>query len=75
MFIYYHSENFVRTYQYKILFKFSDTKVEEKEPTKCKFGFPTSQANAYTVSDCRGLVKTLVCGVKTITWRFKVTYI
>lgn len=48
-----------------------DSKVEEKEPTKCKFGFPTSQANAYTVSDCRGLVKTLVCGVKTITWRFK----
>ncbi|QQP58073.1 Transformation/transcription domainassociated proteinlike [Caligus rogercresseyi] len=35
---------------------------------KCKFGFPPSQANNYTVADCRGLVKTLVCGVKTITW-------
>ncbi|CAN7997402.1 unnamed protein product, partial [Ixodes hexagonus] len=26
------------------------------------------QANNYTVADCRSLVKTLVCGVKTITW-------
>ncbi|XP_064456550.1 transformation/transcription domain-associated protein-like isoform X2 [Ornithodoros turicata] len=26
------------------------------------------KANSYTVSDCRSLVKTLVCGVKTITW-------
>ncbi|KAG0427829.1 hypothetical protein HPB47_025165 [Ixodes persulcatus] len=26
------------------------------------------QANNYTVVDCRSLVKTLVCGVKTITW-------
>ncbi|XP_077513657.1 transcription-associated protein Nipped-A isoform X4 [Amblyomma americanum] len=26
------------------------------------------KSNAYTVADCRGLVKTLVCGVKTITW-------
>ncbi|KAH6938472.1 hypothetical protein HPB50_009619 [Hyalomma asiaticum] len=24
--------------------------------------------NSYTVADCRSLVKTLVCGVKTITW-------
>ncbi|ESP00833.1 hypothetical protein LOTGIDRAFT_140434, partial [Lottia gigantea] len=24
--------------------------------------------NVYTVADCRSLVKTLVCGVKTITW-------
>lgn len=24
--------------------------------------------NCYTVADCRSLVKTLVCGVKTITW-------
>ena len=35
---------------------------------KAKFGFPASQAQNYTVSDCRALVKTLVCGVKTITW-------
>ncbi|CAN8021853.1 unnamed protein product [Ixodes persulcatus] len=26
------------------------------------------KANNYTVVDCRSLVKTLVCGVKTITW-------
>ena len=35
---------------------------------KTKFGFPQSQAANYSVSDCRSLVKTLVCGVKTITW-------
>lgn len=35
---------------------------------KSKFGFPTSQAQNYLVADCRSLVKTLVCGVKTITW-------
>ena len=35
---------------------------------KAKFGFPVSQAQNYTVADCRALVKTLVCGVKTITW-------
>ena len=35
---------------------------------KAKFGFPASQAQNYTVADCRALVKTLVCGVKTITW-------
>ena len=37
-------------------------------PKKCKFGFPASQAGNYSVADCRALVKTLVCGVKTITW-------
>jgi len=26
------------------------------------------QAPSYSVVDCRGLVKTLVSGVKTITW-------
>ena len=30
---------------------------------KAKFGFPVSQAQNYTVADCRALVKTLVCGV------------
>ena len=35
---------------------------------KNKFGFPNSQAQNYSVADCRALVKTLVCGVKTITW-------
>ena len=38
------------------------------EIKKAKFGFPASQAQNYTVADCRALVKTLVCGVKTITW-------
>ena len=27
-----------------------------------------SQPYPLTVADCRGLVKTLVCGMKTITW-------
>ena len=31
---------------------------------KTKFGFPQSQSANYSVSDCRSLVKTLVCGVK-----------
>ncbi|CAH0549746.1 unnamed protein product, partial [Brassicogethes aeneus] len=33
---------------------------------KSKFGFP--QNNNYNVADYRSLVKTLVCGVKTIAW-------
>ena len=33
-----------------------------------KLGVPPSQAVNYSVGDCRALVKTLVCGVKTITW-------
>ncbi|CAH1997935.1 unnamed protein product [Acanthoscelides obtectus] len=39
---------------------------QPKEETKSKFGFP--QNNNYNVADYRSLVKTLVCGVKTITW-------
>ncbi len=35
---------------------------------KMKFGFPPSQSANYSVGDCRALVKTLVCGAKTITW-------
>ncbi|XP_012269997.1 transformation/transcription domain-associated protein isoform X2 [Orussus abietinus] len=41
---------------------------EEKDAGKSKFGFPASQASNYNVADYRSLVKTLVCGVKTITW-------
>ncbi|XP_065923524.1 transformation/transcription domain-associated protein isoform X7 [Magallana gigas] len=33
-----------------------------------RFGVTPSQYTVYSVSDCRSLVKTLVCGVKTITW-------
>ncbi|XP_030767739.1 transcription-associated protein 1 [Sitophilus oryzae] len=39
--------------------------VAEKE-TKSRFGIQPS--NNYNVADYRSLVKTLVCGVKTITW-------
>lgn len=38
----------------------------QKEEAKSKFGFP--QNTNYNVADYRSLVKTLVCGVKTITW-------
>ncbi|XP_065334181.1 transformation/transcription domain-associated protein isoform X2 [Cloeon dipterum] len=44
--------------------KVADTKDIEKS----KFGFPPTQAPNYNVADCRSLVKTLVCGAKTITW-------
>lgn len=40
----------------------------DPEKDKTKFGFPASQANSYTVADCRSLVKTLVGGVKTVTY-------
>ncbi|XP_047506869.1 transcription-associated protein 1 isoform X1 [Pieris napi] len=57
-----------------------EVKVEEEKPTtdfldslnkveeKSKIGFPTSQMSNLNVGDYRTLVKTLVCGVKTITW-------
>ncbi|XP_077979126.1 transformation/transcription domain-associated protein-like [Glandiceps talaboti] len=42
----------------------------EKDDNKTKSYLPSTstQYNNYSVSDCRSLVKTLVCGVKTITW-------
>ncbi|KAJ0181684.1 hypothetical protein K1T71_002406 [Dendrolimus kikuchii] len=58
----------------------TEIKFEEERPTpdfldsinkteeKSKIGFPTSQMNNLNVGDYRTLVKTLVCGVKTITW-------
>lgn len=33
-----------------------------------KFLVGPSPPNAFSVPDCRSMVKTLVCGVKTITW-------
>ena len=45
---------------------FSDFR--DADEKKMKFGFPPSQSANYSVADCRALVKTLVCGVKTITW-------
>lgn len=35
---------------------------------KAKFGFPPPVSDLYSVSDCKSLVKTLVLGVKTVTW-------
>ncbi|XP_034936834.1 transformation/transcription domain-associated protein [Chelonus insularis] len=40
----------------------------DKDTGKSKFFTPQSQAMNYNVADYRSLVKTLVCGVKTITW-------
>lgn len=40
----------------------------EKDEKHTRFGVTATQYNTYSVTDCRGLVKTLVCGVKTITW-------
>ncbi|XP_038211764.1 transcription-associated protein 1 isoform X1 [Zerene cesonia] len=57
-----------------------EVKVEEDKPSpdfldginkaeeKSKIGFPISQMSNLNVGDYRTLVKTLVCGVKTITW-------
>lgn len=33
-----------------------------------KFGFPPPVSDLYSVNDCKNLVKTLVQGVKTVTW-------
>lgn len=44
----------------------STTQTNPQKEEKSKFGFP--QNNNYSVADYRSLVKTLVCGVKTITW-------
>ncbi|XP_068621131.1 transcription-associated protein 1 isoform X2 [Battus philenor] len=39
-----------------------------KSEEKSKIGFPSSHLSNLNVGDYRTLVKTLVCGVKTITW-------
>ena len=33
-----------------------------------RFGVSPSQFSIYSISDCRCLVKTVICGVKTIIW-------
>ncbi|XP_017777683.1 PREDICTED: transformation/transcription domain-associated protein isoform X2 [Nicrophorus vespilloides] len=43
-----------------------ETVLSTQKEEKSKFGFP--QPTNYNVSEYRSLVKTLVCGVKTITW-------
>ncbi|XP_045469394.1 transcription-associated protein 1 isoform X2 [Harmonia axyridis] len=44
----------------------SGSQGSQPKEERSKFGFP--QFNNFNVSDYRSLVKTLVCGVKTITW-------
>ncbi|XP_015785730.1 transformation/transcription domain-associated protein [Tetranychus urticae] len=58
----------------------SETKSDESKPfpsgvgenfgadDRPKFGFPTIPSDNYSISDCKGLVKTLIVGVKTITY-------
>lgn len=52
----------------------TETKADEKlpelaaNPEKSKFGFPVSPSQSYNLHETRNLVKTLICGVKTITW-------
>lgn len=58
----------------------AEIKLEEEKPTtdfldslakpeeKSKIGFLSNQMSNLNVGDYRTLVKTLVCGVKTITW-------
>ncbi|KAI0213607.1 Transformation/transcription domain-associated protein [Lamellibrachia satsuma] len=41
---------------------------ERSDDQKTKIGQLANQTPIYTVNDCRNLVKTLVSGVKTITW-------
>ncbi|KAK7109588.1 transformation/transcription domain-associated protein-like isoform X2 [Littorina saxatilis] len=47
---------------------FSATADAADKLSSSRFGVCPPQFGTYSVGDCRGLVKTLVCGVKTITW-------
>lgn len=47
--------------------KFEDG-TEKEASTKPKFGSPSHQNQNFSVQDYKQLVKTLVCGTKTITW-------
>ncbi|KAG1661730.1 Transformation/transcription domain-associated protein [Nymphon striatum] len=49
-----------------------DTNDANKE-NKPKCHFPANPALIYSVVDCRSLTKTLVCGVRTITWGMNFT--
>ncbi|XP_027217728.2 transformation/transcription domain-associated protein isoform X2 [Penaeus vannamei] len=48
--------------------RLSITEMDNKDKESQRIGFPPNVTVNYSVSDCRALVKTLVCGVKTITW-------
>ncbi|KAL5007444.1 hypothetical protein ScPMuIL_016250 [Solemya velum] len=41
---------------------------DKEDKLSNRFGVTPNQHHSYSVTDCRSLVKTLVCGVKTITW-------
>lgn len=43
---------------------------DKKEPGKLekKFGFPLTQPPNYTVTDCKCLVRTLICAIKSATF-------
>ena len=44
------------------------TAISERPPPPARIGLSAGGATTYSVVDCRNLVKTLICGVKTITW-------
>lgn len=48
--------------------RISISESDNKDKEIQRIGFPPNVTVNYSVSDCRALVKTLVCGVKTITW-------
>lgn len=43
---------------------------DKKDPGKLekKFGFPLTQPPNYTVTDCKCLVRTLICAIKSVTF-------
>ncbi|GFR25610.1 hypothetical protein TNCT_594364 [Trichonephila clavata] len=46
--------------------------LSEMKEEKTRFGFPTSQATNYSVTDCRSLVKTIICGAKSVAWSIQI---
>lgn len=48
--------------------KTDDQKPTDSSPDKSKFGFPITPSQTYNLTETRNLIKTLVCGVKTIAW-------
>ncbi|GFX64441.1 hypothetical protein TNCV_4043311 [Trichonephila clavipes] len=46
--------------------------LSDMKEEKTRFGFPTSQATSYSVTDCRSLVKTIICGAKSVAWSIQI---
>lgn len=62
--------NFVNRYMklaLKCFYSFIPFSHSLKQPMM-RFGVIPNHNTPYSVSECRSLMKTLVCGVKTITW-------